>query len=66
MLFTTDSALDRITLLKAAREIGAPELAVAKRIVHLAELPVLGSGKTDYVGLKAMAENSAAPSRPAA
>ncbi len=66
VLFTTDSALDRITLLKAAREIGAPELAVAKRIVHLAELPVLGSGKTDYVGLKAMAENSAAPSRPAA
>jgi len=57
VLFTTDPALDRITLLKAARELGAPELAVAKRIVHMAELPVLGSGKTDYVGLKAMAES---------
>lgn len=66
VLFTTDQTLDRITLLKAAREIGAPELAVAKRIVHLAELPILGSGKTDYVSLKAMAETRAAPTRPAA
>jgi acyl-[acyl-carrier-protein]-phospholipid O-acyltransferase / long-chain-fatty-acid--[acyl-carrier-protein] ligase len=56
VLFTTDPALDRITLLKAARELGAPELAVAKRIVHVGELPILGSGKTDYVSLKAMAE----------
>lgn len=56
VLFTTDTGLDRMTLLKAAREIGAPELAVAKRIVQLAELPILGSGKTDYVSLKAMAE----------
>ena len=61
VLFTTDSALDRMTLLKAARELGAPELAVAKRIVHLPELPILGSGKTDYVSLKAMAEKPAAP-----
>jgi len=66
VLFTTDAALDRITLVKAARELGAPELAVAKRIVHLAELPILGSGKTDYVSLKAMAETRAAPTRPAA
>lgn len=56
VLFTTDPALDRITLVKAARELGAPELAVAKRIVHVAELPILGSGKTDYVSLKTMAE----------
>lgn len=56
VLFTTDPALDRITLLKAARELGAPELAVAKRIVHLPELPILGSGKTDYVRLRSMAE----------
>lgn len=66
VLFTTDPALDRMTLVRAAREIGAPELAVAKRVVHLAELPILGSGKTDYVSLKAMAETAAAPNRPAA
>jgi len=60
VLFTTDPGLDRITLLKAARELGAPELAVAKRIVHLPELPILGSGKTDYVRLKSMAEREAA------
>ena len=60
VLFTTDAALDRMTLLKAAREMGAPELAVAKRIVHLPELPILGSGKTDYVRLKSMAEREPA------
>jgi len=60
VLFTTDPALDRITLVKAARELGAPELAVAKRIVRMAELPILGSGKTDYVRLKALAETEVA------
>ena len=60
VLFTTDPGLDRMTLLKAARELGAPELAVAKRIVHLPELPILGSGKTDYVRLKSMAEQETA------
>lgn len=56
VLFTTDPALDRIRLQKAARELGAQELAVAKRIEHLAELPLLGSGKTDYVRLRSLAE----------
>jgi acyl-[acyl-carrier-protein]-phospholipid O-acyltransferase/long-chain-fatty-acid--[acyl-carrier-protein] ligase len=64
VLFTTDPALDRMTLLKAARELGAPELAVAKRIVHLPELPILGSGKTDYVRLKSMAETPRQASSP--
>jgi acyl-[acyl-carrier-protein]-phospholipid O-acyltransferase/long-chain-fatty-acid--[acyl-carrier-protein] ligase len=56
VLFTTDPALDRIRLHQAARRLGAQELAVARRIVHVADLPLLGSGKTDYVRLKAMAE----------
>lgn len=56
VLFTTDPTLDRIRLHQAARTIGAQELAVARRIVHVAELPLLASGKTDYVRLKAMAE----------
>ena len=39
-----------------ARNHGAPELAVPKKIVHVAEVPVLGTGKTDYVRIQQMAE----------
>jgi acyl-[acyl-carrier-protein]-phospholipid O-acyltransferase/long-chain-fatty-acid--[acyl-carrier-protein] ligase len=56
VLFTTDAALDRMALQKAARELGAQDLAVARRVVHVASLPLLGSGKTDYVTLKSLAE----------
>jgi len=59
VIFTTDPALDRMALVKAARLIGAQDLAIARRIVKVASLPVLGSGKTDYVALNTMAVNSA-------
>ena len=58
VLFTTDAHLDRMTLVKAAREIGAQDLAVARRIVKVASLPLLGSGKTDYVTLHGMTKKS--------
>jgi acyl-[acyl-carrier-protein]-phospholipid O-acyltransferase/long-chain-fatty-acid--[acyl-carrier-protein] ligase len=58
VLFTTDARLDRMTLQKAARELGAQDLAVARRVVHVASLPLLGSGKTDYVTLKTLAETA--------
>ena len=56
VLFTTDRALDRDALLATARSRGTPELAVPRRIVTVDTLPVLGTGKTDYVTLKQMAE----------
>lgn len=52
VLFTTDPALDRTRLHRAARDLGARDLAVARRIVHVPSLPLLGSGKTDYVTLR--------------
>jgi acyl-[acyl-carrier-protein]-phospholipid O-acyltransferase/long-chain-fatty-acid--[acyl-carrier-protein] ligase len=58
VLFTTDARLDRVTLQKAARDLGAQELAVARRVVHVATLPLLGSGKTDYVQLKGLADTA--------
>ena len=39
-----------------AREHGAPDLAVPKKIIKVAEVPVLGTGKTDYVAIQQMAE----------
>ena len=52
VLFTTDPQLDRIALQKAARRLVAQDLAVARRIIKVPYLPLLGSGKTDYVTLK--------------
>ena len=39
-----------------ARQHGAPELAVPKKIMRVGEVPVLGTGKTDYVAIQQLAE----------
>ncbi|MCL2644670.1 MAG: AMP-binding protein [Betaproteobacteria bacterium] len=57
VLFTTDAQVDRSALQKAAQQQGFPELAVPKKIVRVDAIPLLGSGKTDYVTLKRMAED---------
>ena len=41
----------------AAKAAGTSELAVPRTVVHLADIPMLGSGKTDYVRLKSLAES---------
>jgi len=55
VLITTRGELTRKELARAMKEAGAPELYVPRDILPVEELPVLGSGKTDYVTLAAMA-----------
>jgi acyl-[acyl-carrier-protein]-phospholipid O-acyltransferase/long-chain-fatty-acid--[acyl-carrier-protein] ligase len=56
MLFTTDKALTRDALVQAAKTLGVPEIAVPRKIQNVEALPVLGTGKTDYMALKKLAE----------
>ena len=56
VLFTTDAQMTRERLLEAAKAMGAPELAVPRKIACVADLPLLGTGKTDYVKIKQMAQ----------
>lgn len=57
ILYTTDSTLNREQLSASAKTLGSPELAIARKIICVNALPLLGTGKTDYVTLKQMAEN---------
>ncbi|MGZ8258723.1 MAG: bifunctional acyl-ACP--phospholipid O-acyltransferase/long-chain-fatty-acid--ACP ligase [Methylotenera sp.] len=58
ILYTTDRTLNRELLSMSAKSIGSPELAIARKINVVSELPMLGTGKTDYVSLKNMAESA--------
>jgi acyl-[acyl-carrier-protein]-phospholipid O-acyltransferase / long-chain-fatty-acid--[acyl-carrier-protein] ligase len=55
VLYTTDAALKREDLQVVAKNLGAPEIAIARKIVLVEAIPLLGTGKTDYVTLKQMA-----------
>jgi acyl-[acyl-carrier-protein]-phospholipid O-acyltransferase / long-chain-fatty-acid--[acyl-carrier-protein] ligase len=52
MLFTTTPKADRKAIAMAMKVDGATELMIPKTIVSLEAMPLLGSGKTDYLTLK--------------
>lgn len=58
LLYTTDKNLNREQLSNSAKTMRHIELAVARKIIVIAELPLLGTGKVDYLTLKKMAEKA--------
>jgi acyl-[acyl-carrier-protein]-phospholipid O-acyltransferase/long-chain-fatty-acid--[acyl-carrier-protein] ligase len=52
VLISENPEADRGSLARGARDRGFPEIAVPRIVVHRANLPVLGSGKPDYVTLE--------------
>jgi acyl-[acyl-carrier-protein]-phospholipid O-acyltransferase/long-chain-fatty-acid--[acyl-carrier-protein] ligase len=52
VLVTDRRDADAAPLVAHAQKIGAPEVAVPRRIIKVQEIPVLGTGKTDYVALQ--------------
>jgi acyl-[acyl-carrier-protein]-phospholipid O-acyltransferase/long-chain-fatty-acid--[acyl-carrier-protein] ligase len=54
-LVTTNPEADRMELVGWVHNHGVSELAIPRKIVHVPEIPVLGTGKTDYVKVEKMA-----------
>lgn len=55
VLFTTEPSVERSALVTAFKEKGLSELAVPKTIRVVEEIPLMGTGKVNYVKLKEMA-----------
>ncbi len=58
ILLTENPVPDRATLLHWAQSHGVPELAVPRKILVVDDIPVLGTGKVNYLALQALAVES--------
>jgi acyl-[acyl-carrier-protein]-phospholipid O-acyltransferase / long-chain-fatty-acid--[acyl-carrier-protein] ligase len=58
LLFSDNTKADRSDLSVFARENGIAELLVPKTVQVIDQVPVLGTGKTDYVAVQKIAEQS--------
>ena len=52
VLVTDRRDADAEPLVRHAQSVGAPEIAVPRKIIRVQEIPLLGTGKTDYVALQ--------------
>ncbi|MAN45035.1 MAG: AMP-binding protein [Alphaproteobacteria bacterium] len=57
ILLSDTKACNRDDILAWAKNHGVPELSVPKRVYHVEEIPVLGTGKVDYGAVQRMAES---------
>jgi acyl-[acyl-carrier-protein]-phospholipid O-acyltransferase/long-chain-fatty-acid--[acyl-carrier-protein] ligase len=64
VLVTTVKGAVRHDLVGWAHNHGVPELAVPRRIVEVDDVPVLGTGKTNYVIVEKMVKDAAAEAAP--
>ena len=60
IICTQDATLKRDLLQQAARELGAPELAIPRRIVYIEKIPLLGTGKKNYPEISRLVEEQIA------
>ena len=56
LLFTTIKDLTREQIAKEAKEMAVSELYIPKIIVVIIEIPLLASGKTDYLKISELAK----------
>ena len=56
VLLTTDGAVERDALVRRARAHGAADVMVPADVLIVGSLPLLGSGKPDYVAATALAQ----------
>lgn len=61
VLMTTDSKITRAEFQKIAKSKGASELTIPAEIMVVPSIPLLGSGKPDYVAALALAKSRATP-----
>jgi acyl-[acyl-carrier-protein]-phospholipid O-acyltransferase/long-chain-fatty-acid--[acyl-carrier-protein] ligase len=61
VLVTTNPEANRVDLVGWAHNHGVTELAVPRRFVHVDDIPVLGTGKTDYVKVQKMVAEADPP-----
>ncbi len=61
VLVTDSKEANRSDLHGWASNHGVPELSVPRRIIHVDEVPLLGTGKTNYVAVQKIADASAEP-----
>ncbi|MFN0024741.1 MAG: AMP-binding protein [Parvularculaceae bacterium] len=61
VLVTDHPAPDRSALIVWAQNHGVPEIAVPKKLVSVKDVPVLGTGKLDYVSVQRLAGGADRP-----
>jgi acyl-[acyl-carrier-protein]-phospholipid O-acyltransferase/long-chain-fatty-acid--[acyl-carrier-protein] ligase len=61
VMFTTDETLDAKRVLDGMKAAGSTALMIPRNVIVLPELPVLGSGKTDYLRLNNIAREKVKP-----
>jgi acyl-[acyl-carrier-protein]-phospholipid O-acyltransferase/long-chain-fatty-acid--[acyl-carrier-protein] ligase len=61
VLVTTSNEATRSAFLAWARDHGVAELAAPRRIVVVSEIPILGTGKTDYMTITKLVAESVDP-----